>query len=121
LLAKAGSNYEKEGDPGEVEVVDLRTGKLLFTLNRHPGSVQGVCFTPDGNRLVSFCQEKVNVWDMATGKQLWSTREHAREVSLVIVHPDCNRLVTADCEGEVIIWDVKRDRKLATLQVNEWT
>jgi WD40 repeat protein len=74
--------------------------------------VQGVAFSPDGNRLASGSADgTVKVWDVITGQELLTLRGHKREASAVVFRPDGKQLISvggSTIQGEVRVWDATR-------------
>jgi len=49
------------------QIIDARTGQLLFVLRGHKNEVRSVAFSPDGERLISGSVDKtVGIWDLDT-------------------------------------------------------
>jgi hypothetical protein len=70
-LATGSGRVGQPGEAGEAKVWDARTGQELLSLKGHTAPVLSVCFSPDGNRLVSTDSGgKTLVWDAKTGKRL---------------------------------------------------
>ena len=77
-----------------MKIWDSATGKELFSLKGH-AVVEGVAFSPDGQRLASGSQDQtVKIWDSATGKELFSLKGHAGLVWSVAFSPDGQRLAS---------------------------
>src|SRR5262249_24680196 len=98
----ASGNYNKL-----IKVFDTASGRPLFTLGRHQGSVPEVAFSPDGRRLASASSDQsVKVWDAEQGYELYTIRGHANWVSSVSFRPYGDTLASASWDGTVKLWDV---------------
>jgi WD40 repeat protein/serine/threonine protein kinase len=70
-LSPDGSTLAAFGSGNAIDVFDVSTRKLRFTLNGHAESVQALSFSPDGKYLASASHDKtVRIWDLATGKAI---------------------------------------------------
>jgi WD40 repeat protein len=58
------------GGPGVVEVVDADTGRRVFTLRGHSGSVLSLRFSPDCRRIATSDLTEVKLWDAESGRAL---------------------------------------------------
>jgi hypothetical protein len=89
-----------------VRIWDIATGKELFTLKGHADGVNGVAFSPDGQRLASGSEDQtVKIWDIATGKELFTLKGHASPVHSVAFSPDGQRLATGSSDGSIQLWE----------------
>jgi WD40 repeat protein/serine/threonine protein kinase len=123
-LASACASYGWEGEPadGEVKVWDLATGKEIFTLGGHTQGVNGVAFSPDGQRLATAGEDQtVKVWDATTGRELLTCQGHTADVHAVTFSPDSRCLASASVNwskrghGEVKLWDARTGEERMTL------
>jgi hypothetical protein len=88
-----------------------------LTLKGHADLVQGVAFSPDGQRLASGSNDKtVKIWDSATGKELFALKGHAGIVSSVAFSPDGQRLASGSFDQTVKIWDTASGKELFALK-----
>lgn len=77
LAGAAGSGASQVDANRTVPIWDVRTGKLLMTLQGHEDEVTAVAFSPDGSSLVTGSMDgELRVWNAATGVE-----ERALDVS----------------------------------------
>ncbi len=89
----------------EVQIWDVRTGKLVIRMSGHSGRVWRVAFSLDGRRLVTASDDKTaRVWDLLTGKTIAVLKGHEGTVSSAAFSPDGRRIVTASSDGTARIW-----------------
>ncbi len=126
LLASAGGNY---GQPGEVKVWDVATGRERSSLTGHKDLVACVAFSPDGRRLASanggvHTPGEIKIWDPADGRELSTFRAHAAPVRDLAFSPDGRMLASISVgvspggqilPGEVKVWDAVNGRQLVRI------
>jgi WD40 repeat protein len=110
----AGKGLAPGGDP-VVQVWDLATQRVRWTLGGHTRAVQGVAFSPGGERLVSVASEgdghgrllagELIVWDTATGKEILRRGDGSGWGAALSFSPDGRRLATAGHDGVVRVLD----------------
>jgi len=109
-----------------VQVWDIRTGKVLQTLQGHASSVIIALFSPDGKKIVTASNDNTaRIWDAESGREL-HTLAGAFEpgnVRSAVFSPDGKKVFTGsvtpvrDAEGASgRIWDVESGRLLQTLE-----
>lgn len=84
----------------------------------HTGPVNGLAFSPDGNRLATGGNDgTVRVWNVASGGELLTLTHSSAEypVYSVAFSPAGSRLATASFDKTAKIWDAKTGQELLTL------
>ena len=90
---------------------------LAAVLAAHQGSVKGVAFSPDGQRLASAADDgKVILWDVHSRKLLATLEGHKGEVYSLAFSADGRRLASASRDQTMMLWDVASRKPLVTLE-----
>ena len=130
LLASAGGNF---GQPGEVKVWDVATGKGRFCLTGHKDLVSCVAFSPDGRRLASAnggvrTPGEIKTWDLTNGRELSTLASHTAPVRSLAFSPDGRMLASFSVglspggpilPAEVKVWDAVDGRQLVRIPGTE--
>jgi WD40 repeat protein len=86
-------------------VWDVRTERSLLTLTGHEAVVNGVAWSPDGERIVTASNDgTARIWDGRTGRVSVVLRGHTGLVYSAAFSPDGERVVTAADDGSVREW-----------------
>jgi WD40 repeat protein len=113
---------------GTVKVWDA-AGREVLTLNRDHSEgppynrarttdgILGMCFSADGRRLATSCEEgAVRLWDAADGRELLTVRGPApRSTDAVALSPDGAHLAAGGWDGNTRVWDAASGRELLSL------
>ncbi len=94
---------------------DVPTRGELKVLSGPNAWVRGVAFLPDGRHVIAAGNfGSPIIWDTETGQRVGQLGEQMRifVCSTVAVLPDGSRVAVGDWEGQVHVWDFKRQDKL---------
>jgi len=116
----------RRGETNVLSVCDGVTGRELFALRGHAGTILTSAFSPDGRRIATASPYSgdVKLWDTATGKEvvrLWQPNEGGsfRAYSLAF-SPDGKRLAASPAGAAsppgIWVWDVGTGQRLAVFQ-----
>jgi WD40 repeat protein len=117
MFSPDGNRLASCSDDSTVRIWETATGKELFVLKGHQGSVLGVAFSPDGRHFASAGGDHtVKLWNAATGKEIRTLTGHTGAVKAVTFSSDGRFLASggdapgdrdaeATSDGEVIVWD----------------
>jgi WD40 repeat protein len=104
FLAAGGGNAD---NAGEVTIWNLAGPSEDRVLRAHVGSVAGIAFGPDGERLATGGADGlVKLWQPSNGREVRTVRGHEGAVSAVAVSPDTLTVASAGRDGTVRLWDV---------------
>jgi len=102
---------------GTLNVLDIRTGKELFTLKGHTGRIQSMYFSKDRKRLITGSEDHTaKIWDVQSGKELLTLKGHAASVFCVAFTMDGKRVVTGSFDHTAKVWDAQTGKELLTLK-----
>ncbi len=107
---------------GNLNIWDIKSGKLLNTLPTMNGYNNTLAMTPDGQKVIFATYNKtLEVWDLKKGKLLHTLSGHTGYVTRIIT-PDGKKVVSASGDGNVFwpdhtlkVWDLESGKLLHTL------
>jgi len=86
----------------------------------HKGDVLGIHFSPEGTEFVSCGKDATAiVWDFKKRKILYVLRAHKTYVSKVAFSSDACFIATGSLDGEVRLWDAKKNRQPKILKLKQ--
>lgn len=93
---------------GEIQVWDVRAGKLLRSATLTNDTVFGTSLSPDASRIAVGCADNtVHVFETATAKELYKIGNHENWVLATVFGVDSKRLVSAGRDRAAKLVDVK--------------
>jgi RNA polymerase sigma factor (sigma-70 family) len=99
--------YGKVGQPGQITLWELESGKELGMLAGHKDAVFALAFSPDCKMLASAGYGKtIRLWDLASKKELRETHRLPNPVSGLAFSRDSKTLISRGPETHVRLWDV---------------
>jgi WD40 repeat protein len=91
-------------------VYDVSKKRGPVELKGHKGQVAAVCFSPDGQTVMTGSWDQtVRLWDATTGKECANYRweREVGRVCCVTYAPDGLRLAAGGDLGRVVVWDAE--------------
>lgn len=115
-----GTRLVTAGDGGNVNVWDLRTGKLLRELVASDSTVSGVAVSSDG-RFIAACDDDdevsvVKIWDARTLRLLRTLKGHSEGIYEVAFSPRGHLLTSGGRDKTILLWDAATGRLLRKLE-----
>lgn len=106
-LDRTGSTWAVGDDTGEVQLVDVATGRVLHRLAGQSAALQDIAFDDAGNRLATSADDgTTDVWDVGSGHLLESLTGHAGRVAALAFSHDGGTLATGGYDGRLVLWDL---------------
>jgi WD40 repeat protein len=98
----------EDGWPAQTSFVrffDVGTGKQIRFSSGHPGTVNGLAYSPDGRLLATFSNDTLLVFDPKTGEELRRWVGHKSSVEQIAFSPDGKLLASASVDGTIAFWE----------------
>ena len=94
-----------DGNGHHVSIWDVATtGELAYL--HHEKSVDVVCFSPDGKKVLTCSGNHVQVWDSRSGARLQSFEGHQETVMDAVFHPGGREIFSVDAGGTGFVWSL---------------
>ena len=94
------------GDDGKTFALDLKSGKLVFTLPHHADSINDIAFSKNGNWLATASYDKkIQLFNLVTMHGKDKLKAHASAV-MKLKFFDKNKLISIDKNSKAIIWNI---------------
>lgn len=96
-----------EGDP-TVKIWDIKTGKIIGSLDEHNEEVTAIAFSTNGSKMVSASKDgQLIYWDIINWIIIDSITIKDNEYTSIIFNNESN-FITGDKKGQIKSWDVKQ-------------
>jgi WD40 repeat protein/class 3 adenylate cyclase len=106
-LSPDGSLLALGGLSRTVRLLNIRTGKLLHSLDQGGNGAFTLEFSPDGRTLaVSGFEPVASLWDVASGRQIGPTLSAGDRLAMLDLSTDGRRLLEVHADGHGAVWDI---------------
>lgn len=100
----------------DIELFNYKNKKKIQTLRGHNAHITSVCFSPDGDFLVSSSKDGViRVWQWRTGQLTDTFATSSKPINVLAISPD-NEVVAAGGESNVYFYNLKAKKHTLTLK-----
>ncbi|MDF1876863.1 hypothetical protein JHD47_03420 [Sulfurimonas sp. SAG-AH-194-L11] len=104
------------GDDGKTFAIDIKSGKLVFTLPAHVDTINDIAFSENGNWVATCSYDrKISIFSLVTMTAKTKLKAHAAAV-IKMKFIKGNRLVSIDKNSSAIIWDMYTGKVIERLQ-----
>jgi WD40 repeat protein len=100
-----------------IRLWDARTGEACAAPLDNGDLVKTLAFSPDGSRLVSARQDRLQVWEVATRRRLKELQVPAPNILAVAFRPDGATLAALDGSGGATVFDAATGVVVARLRL----
>jgi WD40 repeat protein/predicted Ser/Thr protein kinase len=100
-----------------IRLWDARTGEAACAPLDNGDFVKTMAFSPDGSRLVSARQDRLQVWEVATGRRLREIQVPAPNILAVEFRPDGATLAALDGSGGATVFNAETGVVVARLRL----
>jgi len=104
------------GDDGKTFAIDVKSGKLVFTLPVHVDTVNDISFSANSNWVVTASYDKkISPFNLATMSPREKLKAHAAPImKQLFISP--NKFISVDKNSTAIVWNVYSGKILTRLQ-----
>ena len=104
------------GDDGKTFAIDIKSGKLVFTLPVHVDTVNDIVFSKNGNWVATCSYDRrVSIFSLVTMTAKTKLKAHAAPI-IKMQFLKKNRLISIDKNASAIIWDTYSSKVIERLQ-----
>ena len=104
------------GDDGKTFAIDIKSGKLVFTLPIHIDAVNDIAFSKNGNWVATASYDrKISIFSLVTMSPKEKLKAHSSPVMKLRFLKN-NRLISIDKNSTAIIWNLQTNKVLERLQ-----
>lgn len=104
------------GDDGKNFAIDLKSGKLMFTLPSHIDTINDISFSKNANWVATASYDrKISIYNLVTMTPKERLRAHSAPVIKAKFFQK-NKLISIDKDSKAIIWNIHSAKVVARLQ-----
>jgi len=104
------------GDDGKTFAIDVKTGKLVFTLPPHADTINDITFSKNGNWVATASYDrKISLFSLVTMTPKNKLKAHSAPVMKVKFFQK-NKLMSIDKKSSVIIWNIYNGKLIQRLE-----
>jgi WD40 repeat protein len=100
-----------------MQLLDMRTRKMLPPFSVKDGSLNHAFFSPDGNLLAITTQNGgLYLWEFPTSRRLRFMPSHSKEISALAFAPDGKTLATGSLDRTIKVWDLTDSKEFQLIR-----
>ncbi len=100
------------GDDGKTFAIDVKSGKLMFTLPLHTDTINDIVFSDNANWVATASYDRrISLFNLMTMSSKIKLKAHSKAV-IKLLFLSKNRLISVDKGSSVIIWDIHTGKVL---------
>lgn len=114
-VTPSGKYMFSGGEDGKTFVVDIKTGKLAFTLPPHADTINDIVFSSNSQWMATAgYDKKISVFNLVTMTPKDKLRAHSSPI-VKMQFLDDRRLVSIDKDSKAIVWDIDTQKVITRL------
>ncbi len=90
-------------------------GQQLIVQASHTGSIEALCFSPDGTLILSGSDDCARLWETRSGRLLRNFKGHNGSIAAAAFSPDSKYIVTGGTDSLAIIWNTETGARMHTI------
>ncbi|MHC5746196.1 MAG: WD40 repeat domain-containing protein [Nostoc sp.] len=116
-ISSSGQTLISAGRDDTIKFWNLRTGKLLRSLDAHSDGVTSIAISPDGKQIVTggISTPTMKVWDLRTFFMLKGDSGHTQPVETVAISSDGKFIASGSDDHTIKLWDLHTLKLLDTI------
>lgn len=116
-ISSSGQTLISGGRDDTIKFWNLRTGKLVHSLDAHSDGITSIAISPDGKRIVTggISTPTMKVWDLRTFLMLKGDSGHTQPVETVAISSDGRFIASGSDDGTIKLWDLHTLKLLDTI------
>ncbi len=112
-ILASGAHSESEN----LQLWEVKTGRLLYTFRGHSDNVRSVVWSPDGQILASGSDDHtVQFWDVKTRQPLQKLKGHSSYILSLAWSPDGQLIASGSGDRTIRLWDTRTGREIGILE-----
>jgi COMPASS component SWD3 len=122
VISPSGQTLISGGRDDTIKFWNLRTGKLLRSLDAHSDGVTSIAISPDGKRIVSggISTPTMKVWDLRTFLVLKGESGHTQPVETVAISSDGRLIASGSDDHTIKLWNLHTLKLLDTITAHSF-
>lgn len=122
MAMSPSGNQLASGVGATIEIWDLNTLQIQYTLEGHTDRVRDLKWSLDGSYFAStdYSGQTVRIWDTATGKLLTSIEGHTAGINQVAWMLGNDNIAASYFDGTVRIWNTQLTSVVSSIPLDAW-
>lgn len=117
-------NFGVWGDHSRpIYIWDIKNGGKMRSLNGHKGTINSICFSPNGRFIASSSEDEkcIRIWDTISENQVGSLVGHKETVTELCYSFDGKFIISASEDNTIRIWDLNTYEQIGNTLIGHET